>query len=192
MTGTKKTAVMTLSIGLAIAVALLLAAGCGGGPAAQARDLATKAKSLETALNKTTGDLGKEVAALFAAVASGVPAKASFQSAADKIRAQVESVSKSVESMKTDYYGIKKLKGVEAYAEWADLQLQALDLTGQSMDSINRFLEKVGQMYSSGTPDQAALALAVAQLKTELADQSGKTVPLIEKANQFAEQNKLF
>lgn len=192
MTGTKKTAVMTLSIGLAIAVALLLAAGCGGGPAAQARDLATKAKSLETALNKTTGDLGKEVAALFAAVASGVPAKASFQSAADKIRAQVESVSKSVESMKTDYDGIKKLKGVEAYAEWADLQLQALDLTGQSMDSINRFLEKVGQMYSSGTPDQAALALAVAQLKTELADQSGKTVPLIEKANQFAEQNKLF
>jgi hypothetical protein len=192
MTGTKKTAVMTLSIGLALAAAVLLAAGCGGGPAAQARDLATKAKSRETALNKATGDLGKEVAALFAAVASGVPDKAGFQSAEEKIKSQVESVSKSAESMTTDYGGIKKLKSVDAYAEWADLQLQALAFTRQSMDSITRFLEQVGQMYSSGTPDQAALAQAVAQLKTELADQNGKTVPLIEKANQLAQQNKLF
>lgn len=184
--------VVTLSIVLALTVAVLLSAGCGGGPTAQAKDLATKAKSLETEVSQATSDLGKELAALFAAVNSGVPDKSKFQSSDEEIRAQVDSALKSLESMKLDYDGIKKIKGAEAYAEWADLQLQVLDLTRQSMDSITRFLDQVGQMYSSGAPDQAALAQAVDQLKKELADQSGKTAPLIEKANQLAQQNKLF
>ncbi len=192
MTRTKKPVVVTISTALALAMAVLLFAGCGGGPAAQAKDLATKAKSQETEVRQATSDLGKELAVLFTAVNAGVPDKSKFQSSEEKIKAQVDRVSKSLESMKLDYDGIKKIKGAKAYAEWADLQLQTLDLTSQSMDSITKFLEQVGQMYSSGTPDQAALAQAVDQLKKELADQSGKTAPLIEKANQLAQQNNLY
>jgi hypothetical protein len=182
---------MTLALAIAIAVAALLA-GCGGGTTGQAKDLATKAKSLEAGLTQDIGDLGKEIATLFTAVSAGVPDKAKFQSAEQKIKAKVDGILKSLETMKPYYDGIKKLKGVDPYAQWADLQLQALELTRQSMDSINKFLEQVDQMYASGTLDQTALAQAVDHLDKELADQSGKTAPLMEQANQVAQQNKLF
>ena len=191
MTRTKRLIVVATVLTLAFSAVALALTGCGS-DTGKAKGLTLDANKRTTNLNEITGDLGKQLATLYSEGNSGATDKTKFEATESKLKALVDQISKGIASIQSDFNQIKKIKDVEKYKEYAEVQLQVLDLTKQSMDSVTNFLKEVNKIKASGTFDQNAFAEAFTRLRQELGDQGSKSAPLLQQAQKLNEQNKLF
>jgi hypothetical protein len=186
----KRAVVLTTALTLAFTAVVLVAAGCGDDKT-RAKDLVGDANATTSDMNTTVGDIGKQLSVIYSEATAQNKDKTRYDKAQGLLEQQVAKVSKAVATMRSDFEQVKKLKGVEKYKEYADVQLQVLDLTRQSMDSINSFLKEVGKLTSAGTFDQAAFTAAFTTLRQELSAQSAKSAPLVQQAEKLNAQNNL-
>ena len=190
MTRIKRLIVVATVLTLAFSAVALALAGCGS-DTGKAKGLTQDANTRTTNLNETTGDLGNQLATLYSEGNGGATDKTKFDATESKLKALVDQNSKGITSIQSDFNQIKKIKDVEKYKEYAEVQLQILDLTKQSMDSVTNFLKEVNKIKASGTFDQNAFAEAFTRLRQELGDQGNKSSPLLQQAQKLNEQNKL-
>ncbi len=190
MTRIKRLIVVATVLTLAFSAVALALTGCGS-DTGRAKGLTQDANTRTTNLNKTTGDLGKQLATLYSEGNGGATDKTKFEVTESKLKALVDQISKGIASIQSDFNQIQKIKDVEKYKEYAEVQLQILDLTKQSMDSVTNFLKEVNKIKASGTFDQNAFAEAFTRLRQELGDQGSKSAPLLQQAQKLNEQNKL-
>ena len=191
MTRINRLIIVATVLALAFSTVALALTGCGS-DTGRAKGLTQDANTRTTNLNETTGDLGKQLATLYSEGNGGATDKTKFEVTESKLKALVDQISKGIASIQSDFNQIKKIKDVEKYKEYAEVQLQVLDLTKQSMDSVTNFLKEVNKIKASGTFDQKAFAEAFTRLRQELGDQGNKSAPLLQQAQKLNEQNKLF
>jgi len=115
-----------------------------------------------------------------------------FETGAKDMKTQSAQVAKDIAEIRTQYGAIKKLNDAEKYKQFADIQLQILDLTEKSIKAIDTFLDSVSAMITSGTLTKASFNQAKDALFNEVSPMGNQAQKLSTKAKDLREKNKLF
>ena len=190
----KKPASVLIALALvaSLATASLILTGCGGNTA-QAKNLSVKANEVAGKMNDVSSKLTTNLQALFSQTSSGaLPDAAKFETGAKDMKTQSAQVAKDIAEIRTQYGAIKKLNDAEKYKQFADIQLQILDLTEKSIKAIDTFLDSVSAMITSGTLTKASFNQAKDALFNEVSPMGNQAQKLSTKAKDLREKNKLF
>ncbi len=178
----KKAITLVLIILLALAGSSLLV-GCGG-DTKQAQTCMKEGDAKLEKLKADTATFGNEMATL-----SSITDPAAAVTAVNKAKASAASLSKTSDQATAAYQKIKSLKGVPDYVKYADLEIKAMDVFQQLVESIdsyfNQFLSMVNAGDLSGLPSASKASSATTD---KLGQEFSK---LSEQAQQLKSDKKL-
>lgn len=156
----RKSISLVLVIMLAL-IAVSLLPGCGG-DTKQAKKYMENGDKLVQQLQKEASTWQTDVSASMGNVNDPV----AFQSAIEKAKASANELSKTAGEAKAEFEKINTLEGVDDYAEYADLQIQALDKFQELITKTNSFFDQIAAMVNSG--DVTGLTAAQEQYTNEV------------------------
>ncbi len=180
-----------LAMSLVLVVALLFAASCGGDAAAAKSDMSSGDAAL-TKLKPTSDELVKQISALFQGVFSGGKVDAaSFKKSADAIKVTTGKLSAGAGDAREQYAMIDSLKAVPSYKQYADLQIQAIELNNKQTDSLNAFLDKWSAGVAQPTFDPVTFVGASRDLSVQMDATSAAIAKLEAQAAALKKSKKL-
>jgi len=157
-----------LAMSVLILVALLFAASCGGDAAAAKSNMSSGDAALAK-LKPTSDEVVKQISALFQGVFTGGKVDAAaFKKSADAIKVTTGKLSAGAADARKQYAMIDSLKAVPSYKQYADLQIQSIDLNTKQTDSLNAFLDKWSAEVSQPTFDPVAFVGASRDLSVQM------------------------
>jgi hypothetical protein len=175
--GMKKAIITALVLMLAL-VGATVTAGCGGGNTEQARKYMEQADQIAN----QRGSLNTELLNAWKTTRESTDptAKAAAWQQAESTYNEILAL---VQKEKAEYEKIKGLKGVDDYAKYAELKIQALTAYDQMLKATHDFLQK---LYNNGFASQQELDAANQAYQAE----SKKLQAEYEQASNAAEQLK--
>jgi len=176
---------------LVLVVALLFAASCGGDAAAAKGDMSAGDAALAK-LKPTSDELVKQISTLFQGVFTGGKVDAAaFKKSADAIKVTTGKLSAGAADARRQYAQIDALKAVPSYKEYADLQIQSIDLNTKQTDSLNAFLDKWSATVAQPNFDPVAFVGASRDLSVQMDATSAAIAKLEAQAAALKKSKKL-
>jgi hypothetical protein len=161
----KKTLVFL--VGTVFLFSLFAPSGCGGDKA-KAQQYMESGDSILLDLSVRYAELGSQANALIAEYGQGAPDPADVKAKTDAISNTISDGQASAEEAGTDYTQIMQLRGVQDYAQYAEMRLEML----RKLNDVNALLEQMLSAIEKSTA--AGEAPDPGQLQ-ELANQIGNT-----------------
>jgi hypothetical protein len=177
----------SISLVLVVVLSLLVVAllpGCGG-DTKQAQEYMQNGDKLVERLQTEANTWQADVSASMTNVAD----PAAFQSAIEKAKASANDLSKTAGEAKAEFEKILELEGVEDYAKYAELQIEALDKFQELITKTNSFFDQMAAMVSSG--DVSGLTAAQEQYTTEVTTLGEEINKLDDEAQQLKSDKDL-
>jgi hypothetical protein len=170
--------ILVLACIMLLLVTAVVVVGCGGGDTEQAGEYVKQADQLAT----ERGSKNTEILNAWKTVRQSTDstAKAAAWEQAESIYSEMQEL---VKKEKAEYAKIKELNGVEDYAKYAELKIQALTAYDQMLKATNDFQRK---MYNNEFGSQQELEAANQAYQAE----AKKLQEEHERASKKAEQLK--
>lgn len=92
---------------------------------------------------------------------------------------------------KKEYTQISRLKGVDDYSEYANLQIQIIDTASESIKTLNDYLTSLVESISNGSFDSLKIISEQPELEAEFSDLSSEMRLLYDEAKKLKISEKL-
>ena len=186
--GSARSALVLLAV---LAIALLLAASCGGDATAAKGDMSRGDADLAN-LKPVSDQLVKQISALFQGVfAGGKVDTTAFKKSADAIKVTTGKLSTGASRARKEYASIDSLKSLPDYKQYAEDRIQSIDLNAKQIDSLNAFLEKWSQAMTQANFDPVAFVAASRELSVQMDATSAAIAKLEAQASALRKTKKL-
>jgi len=186
------------TIALLICVAIFffpLSAGCGGGRA-KAKALMKKADSLYPSIIKKSDEIEASVAKLLEELGGKLreaksPDPAWFKNQVEPIYSLINTLANEAKKAESYYEKITRLGGVEDYREYAELQIDIIDLNISSMYDLENLLKEAQTEISAGKFDPQVFGKKLSDLGKTIEKRSDKIEDWKNEADDLKRGKKL-
>ena len=171
---------------MVVAVVLVLLAGCGG-ETGRAREYMKEGDKIQAEL--ATGS--SELATSMPKARSNVKDAAAMQKAAEDVKALTADLDAKADKAIVLFEKIEGLSGVEDYKKYATIQIKADKVTKDMLVVINKFLDELVAMASSGNATEEQAAKATETYRNNLGESIEKMMEAETEADQLKKDKKL-
>jgi hypothetical protein len=166
---------------------LVAPAGCGGDKA-KAQEYMDSGDGLLTSLSVSYAEIGSQANALISEYGTGTPDAADVKAKMDAISGMISEGQTSAQEAGADYTQIMQLRGVQDYAQYAEIRLEML----RKLNDVNALL---GQMLSlienSNSAGQAPDPVQLQELANEIGNTEDEMSALDRQASDFKSEKNL-
>jgi hypothetical protein len=174
-------------VAAAFLFSLFALAGCGGDKA-KAQEYMESGDSIMTGLSISYAEIGSQVNALISEYGKGTPDPADVKAKMDTINGLISDGEAGAQEAGADYTQIMQMKGVQDYAQYAEIRLEML----RKLNDVNALL---GQMQSlidkSRSAGQAPDPAQLQELANEIGNTEDEMSALDRQASDFKSEKNL-
>jgi hypothetical protein len=169
-----------------LAGSLSLLAGCGG-DTGRAKEYMKEGDKIQAEL--ATGS--SELATSMPKARANVTDAAAMQKAAEDVKALTADLDAKADKAIAEFEKIEGLSGVEDYKEYAALEIEADKVTKNMLVGIDKFLDELEAMASSGDATEEQVAKATETYRQDLGESIKKMMEVETEAVQLKKDKKL-